>query len=147
MRLLLIASALLLVSACHKDSQVSTPADAGSQKASIHGSALPFEAGKLPKIEDLKVEDLSKFLVSHEWCTRAAGGSRYTFTQQGTWSLKAASGETNGSGTWTLLSGWLVLAGADGGSRRVDVQTGKVNDRVVVSFDGILYGACEQNAP
>ena len=114
MRTALILAALTFAAGCNKQNQQAT-VDAGTASAdlpSAHGSALPFETGKAPKIEDLKVDDLSKFLVTRPWCTRGAGGSKYVFTQQGAWTQTSSNGAVEGQGGGRGLAHRLITPAA-----------------------------------
>ncbi|MGA9523002.1 MAG: hypothetical protein WBV82_16155 [Myxococcaceae bacterium] len=153
MRLGIVLAIVVAGSACQREpspARDTTPSAAPSapqpaQKAP-HGSGLPFEMGKMPKIEDLPVDDLGKFLGGTAWCRREAERTtELAFAIEGTWARteEGASGER---GSWRVDRGRIVLDGADGGSRTVDVQAGKVDGKPVVAFDGLLYGACEPTA-
>ena len=103
----------------------------------------------MPKIEDVEVQDLSKFLVAHAWCTNAPTEAQFTFSKDGRYQFtRGAGGEVLEEGQWSIEGGRVKLSpDADGTPRLVDVQAGKVNDRLVISMDGKLHAACEAAAP
>lgn len=149
----LLLSGVLVVSflACEKPAEKPQPAPAlpaeapSSVKKESHGSGLPFEPGQMPEIEDLKVEDLAKFLVANAWCTNQPAEARMVFSKDGTYALhQSGMPAPIDKGQWVVLNGRVQLSpAANGAPRMVDVQAGKVNGRTVVSLDGKLAAACE----
>ncbi len=144
MRLVFAFAILIAGSACQQEPAPASapapqmaPATPTAQKAQP-GSGLPFATGKAPKIEDLPVDDLGKFLRGTSWCRREHNQeTRIAFNANDTWSRDEEQG------TWRAEGGRLVLETADGKPRTVDVQAGKVDGKPVVAFDGLLHGECE----
>ncbi len=150
MRLVFALATLLAGAACQREPAPARDTTSGAEptapqpaQSSPHGSGLPFETGKMPKIEDLPVEDLGKFLGGTAWCRREGERTlELAFATEGTWSRKEGAAAPGEGGSWRVAQGRIVLGEADGGSRTVDVQAGKVDGRPVVAFDGLLYGEC-----
>ena len=142
MRTLFVVLSVLLISGCEKKKESTEPVAAPTAPADPHGGGLPFDPGEKPKIEDVAVDDLGKFLGGTQWCRQDVSGElKYAFTVDGKWTQ--TRGDVEEKGTWRVQSGRVVLEGADGGTRNLDVQAGKVNGKPVVAFDGRLFGACE----
>lgn len=94
------------------------------------------DAGAFPRIEDLRVDDLSSFVGGKTWCRE---GAQFAFREDGTWTR--TEGGTTTAGTWTAQKDRLTLQ-SDAGARPLFVEAGKVDGRVVASLDGRLYSEC-----